>query len=771
MAESSRATAHLPGSEPELARSLDLNRAAEVSGVALATYSCELSHLCVNRAYAALVGSEPENITGRPLADVLGSAALSALRPFIDQALRGERAQGTVRLPLAERWCTLCLTFTPQRSDGSVMGWYASFLDVTQEALEHEQLRESESTLRSFYSSSLCMMGVVEVAADNSELIHIYDSPSTARFLGAVSADLTGKTAHGAGPPPDIVALWIQKYRTAELNRSPVVFEYAHPLASGPRWLRCVVACIGPSGGGRTRFSYIADDITERKRSEQVLQESEHRFRNIADHAPVMIWVTDAAGHTVYINKAWTEYTGQSFEDVLGWGWLNALHPDDRERIRDLSAKAGLEPVRLEFRVRRVDGTYGWVIDISAPRFAANGEHLGYTGMVIDITEHKRMEQELQAADRRKDEFLATLAHELRNPLTPIRNAVQVLRLRGSADPAAQNAQEMIARQVSHMVRLIDDLLDVSRITRGKLQLQKEPVDLLSVLRHAVDNVRPDCDRHAHVLTLSAPGSPIRVDADRVRLVQVFANILDNACKYTPPQGCIDLEAAVQGPDVFVRVRDNGIGIPEDQLAAVFNLFTQVPRSTKDVQAGLGIGLSLVRSLVHMHGGEVEARSAGPGAGSEFIIRLPLLQQTTAGPDHECPPAKPAQARRVLVVDDSYDVTESMTMLLQLMGSDVETAHDGEEAVQKTGAYHPDVVLLDIGLPKMDGYEACRRIRAQPDGQSMFVVAVTGWGQEMDRRKSKEAGFDDHVVKPVDYETLLSLLARERGSGDGARVQ
>ena len=372
--------------------------------------------------------------------------------------------------------------------------------------------------------------------------------------------------------------------------------------------------------------------------------------------------------------------------------------------------------------------------------------------------------EQLAEADRRKDEFLATLAHELRNPLAPIRNALHILRsARGSGNPADQRLHDMMDRQIGHMVRLVDDLLEISRITRGKIELRPETVDVQAVIRSAVDTSRPLLDAAGHDLEIALPETLLIVHADPVRLSQVVANLLNNSAKYTPGGGKISLAVVEDEGDVVISVRDTGVGIPAEMLPRVFELFTQVDRTRKHSQGGLGIGLALVKSLVEMHRGRVEARSEGLGHGSEFIVRLPLLTAASGSPGDTALAAgsrgENLPRRRVLIVDDNRDAAESLALLLQLSGYDVRTAHDGLSALQTLDDYTPAVVLLDIGMPGMDGYEVARRVREKPGLQDILLVALTGWGQEEDRRRSNQAGFDRHLVKPVDPEVLHGLLA------------
>jgi signal transduction histidine kinase/ActR/RegA family two-component response regulator len=375
------------------------------------------------------------------------------------------------------------------------------------------------------------------------------------------------------------------------------------------------------------------------------------------------------------------------------------------------------------------------------------------------LAERKRAEEALKEADRRKDEFLAILAHELRNPLAPIRNSLHILRLASTDDTSAGRVADILDRQVDHMVRLVDDLLEVSRITRGKIELRREPIELVDVLQSAFETSRPLLEAAGHEFTMTIPPNRLVVDADAVRLAQVFANLLNNAAKYTDAGGQIRLTVVPEGRVVAITVRDTGIGIPADMLPHVFELFAQVDHHASRSPGGLGIGLTLVRSLVEMHGGTVHARSGGAGHGSEFIVRLPLAPVQPVRRSKKPNDVHSAIAqRRVLVVDDNRDAAESLGMLLTLLGADVQVEFSGPAALDAIAASRPSVVLLDIGMPGMSGLEVARRVRQQPELNAVKLIALTGWGQEEDRRRSEMAGFDRHLVKPIAFEELEALL-------------
>lgn len=371
----------------------------------------------------------------------------------------------------------------------------------------------------------------------------------------------------------------------------------------------------------------------------------------------------------------------------------------------------------------------------------------------------RESERLLMETDRRKDEFLATLAHELRNPLAPIRNSVQIMRLTGVEGEVAEQARETIERQVTHLVRLVDDLLDVSRINRNKFELRRERVALAVIVQSAVETSRPLIEASGQEFTVSLPSRTVWVNADLTRMAQAVSNLLNNAAKYTPEGGRIRLSAERRGEDAVVRVRDTGIGIPQEMLPHIFEMFRQVDSTQERSHGGLGIGLTLVKNLVEMHFGTVEVRSDGAGRGSEFVLRLPVAQAPEKLSTDPVSETAKIDRRRILVVDDNLDSAESLAMLLKHAGHEIRTAHDGLEALEAAEAFRPDVILLDIGMPKLNGIEVARRIRKKPWGGSIVLVALTGWGQQEDRARSREAGFDDHLVKPVEHATLTRLLA------------
>ncbi|MEW4570319.1 PAS domain S-box protein [Tautonia sp. JC769] len=536
------------------------------------------------------------------------------------------------------------------------------------------------------------------------------------------------------------------------------------------RWVSAVAYPLRDAAGRVREVVLVHEDITERRRAEEALRGSEFRFRLLADAMPQIVWVTRPDGYHEYYNRRWYEYIGCTPEECLGHGWNAPLHPDDRQRSIDrweLALRTG-EPYEIEYRFRSKEGEYRWFLARAMPVRDDAGRIERWFGTCTDIEDMKRSEEAIREGDRRKDEFLATLAHELRNPLAPIRTVLHLMREPAEGGHEAERA--MAERQVAHLARLIDDLMDVARISKGKLELHTEVVDLHTVVRQAIETARPQIEDRRHRLKASLPEGPIRLEADPTRLEQVFWNLLNNAAKYTEPGGRIDLSAEAVDGRVVVRVRDTGLGIAPEMLPHVFQMFVQVGDHRQYAQGGLGIGLGLVRTLVELHGGSITAHSEGPGTGSEFVVRLPV---PLASPPEPSPPGGDRRQdsegdlprRRILIVDDNADAANVLAKLLGwVYGQEVRVAHDGPAGLEAAEALRPEVILLDIGLPGMDGHEVARRLRGRPETGRATLVALTGWGQESDRRRSREAGFDHHLVKPVDPDDLIELL-RNIGPG------
>jgi PAS domain S-box-containing protein len=469
-------------------------------------------------------------------------------------------------------------------------------------------------------------------------------------------------------------------------------------------------------------------------------------------------------------NKGAERLFGYNAHEAVGKSIHLIVPPESRDeeaqfldRLRHGESIDHLEVVRV-----RKDGTRLDVEITISPVHDRHGSVIGASTTARDITSRKEFEARQQEADRRKDEFLATLAHELRNPLAPISSGLHILKTADAArrspeeGGAGSTALEIMERQVAQMVRLVDDLLDVARITTGKVELRCEIIDLAGAIRDAAETSRPLMEANGQPLSVQLPAAPVYVNADRTRLAQVFANLLNNSAKFSERGQPIAIELTADGAHAVVRVRDAGAGIPADALPKIFDMFRQAEIGTGRARgAGLGIGLSLVKRIAEMHGGSVQAFSEGPGRGSEFVVTLPRAEagRVAAGPAAAHTPHRRGAGRRILVVDDNLDAAESLATLLAINGHETRMAHDGASAVEEAEAFKPDVVFLDIGMPAVDGHETARRIRREPWGKNMVLVALTGWGQTEDRRRSKEAGFDHHLVKPADPVVVEKLIA------------
>jgi PAS domain S-box-containing protein len=505
-----------------------------------------------------------------------------------------------------------------------------------------------------------------------------------------------------------------------------------------------------------------------RERLQQLATISEReQFRTTLSCMAEGVLVTDIEGRLTHMNPAAEGMTGRSLIDSIGKPWREVfvVRRDDGQE----GAESGLERALGEGRILHLQAPLVLLPRAAAPLpIAYSAAPLRdvedrVTGVVVvfrDESERRRTELALRNADQRKDEFLATLAHELRNPLSPISTGLDLLEATAGDPRSAAEVRTMMRRQTQHMVRLIDDLMDLSRITRDKLELRKDRCELADVIRDAVEAVRPLVEDARHQLTVRVPEKPLPLFADANRLTQVVTNLLNNAAKYTPAPGRIDLTAEHTGGEVVLTVSDSGIGIPADKLGQVFEMFTQIHESSESGHCGLGIGLALVKRLVEMHGGTVEATSRGTNLGATFRVRLPALSEASAAEPIEVRPRSEQGAvrRRILIVDDNADALDSLSRLVALMGNDVRQAQNGLEAIELAKSFAPDLVLMDLGMPKLNGYEAAQRMREQPWGQDLAIVATTGWGKEEDFRRTAEAGFDHHLVKPISLNALKEVL-------------
>jgi PAS domain S-box-containing protein len=670
------------------------------------------------------------------------------------------------------------------RRRGPGAGFVAAIVNVTEGQRTREALRESEERLRTL-SDNLPHGAVYQGLGDPEGRRSVtYISAGIERLFGVTPAEVMADANALYGLIHEEDQRRVQAEEEIALRGlAPFDCEFRSWTRWGSIvWVHCRSAPRRlPTG--QVVWEGVILDVTDRKRAEadlaRLTAESE-RLRRLYETAlsntADFNYTFDLEGRVTYANEPLLALWGKPLHEAVGKNFFDLGYPPElAERLQRQIRKVidTRRPLRDETPYASPAGTREYEY-IFVPVVGASGAVEAVAGSTRDISDRKALEVTLQEqaeqllqADRRKDEFLAMLAHELRNPLAPIRNAAQVIRLLGTTEPNVQRSTEVIERQVQTMARLVDDLLDVSRITTGKIKLQKEPVELATVVARAVEAARPLIEARRHALTVRLPPEAMRLEADVTRLAQVVGNLLANAAKYTENGGRIELGVARHGNIAVVRVRDNGVGIPAAMLPRIFDLFVQVDRSLARSEGGLGIGLTLVKSLVEMHGGSVEAHSEGLGRGSEFVVRLPVLQtRHDPNPDQaERSGDYPSPPRRILVVDDNVDAAASLAMLLQVEQHDVRTAHDGPTALHVAEAFRPEVIFLDIGLPRMDGYEVARRLRKQAGLEKTLLVALTGYGQEEDRRRSQQAGFDAHLVKPADPVALQQLLAGLGGGG------
>jgi PAS domain S-box-containing protein len=604
------------------------------------------------------------------------------------------------------------------------------------------------------------------------------DAEGRVTFMNGVAESLTGWMQSEAAGRPLADVFQIVNEGSREPGANPALRALREGTVVGlanhtiliardgtERFIDDSAAPIRDDSGAAVGAVLVFRDVTERRKAE----EAQARLATIVDSSQDAIISKTLDG----VIRSWNAGAERLFDytahEAIGQPITLIIPPDRRDEEYEILARISLGERIEHFETVRVS-KQGRLIDISltvSPIRDRDGRIIGASKIARDITDRKRVDKALEEANQRKDQFIALLAHELRNPLAPLRNGLQVIRLAGTDASAVAQARDMMDRQLGHMVRLIDDLLDISRVSQNKMELRRSRVLLKDVISSAVETARPAIEEAGHEFTISLPPEPVYLDADLTRLAQVFSNLLNNSAKYTERGGRILLAAERQGSEVIVSVRDTGLGIPANDLPRIFDMFSQVDRSIERSTGGLGIGLALVKGLVEMHGGTVTAMSAGQGKGSTFMVKLPAFERTAApvaAVRSESEPHYAGPLRRILVVDDNRDSANSMAIMLKLMGNEVRTAHDGIEAVEAAQEFRPKAILMDLGMPRLNGYEATRQIREQTWGRQMLIIALTGWGQEADRSQSQEAGCDGHLVKPVNLSDLESLLTELEGS-------
>ncbi len=718
----------------------------------------------VNEAFYQLVGHR--ELIGRPAFEVLPEAAECGCREILLQVMATGKPFAGFELPVTvarkpgeapeERF--IDGIYLPLfEGDGTCQRVLGHGVDVTVYVKERKQAEEALRAREDRFRRALEVdtVGII-FFGKQGEIIEANDA--FLKMSGLCREDgRAGLLQCNMRTPPEWMGIFLRAVGESKATGRITPFEQEFVREDGSRWWASFIAKQLDENEG---VGYVID-ITKRKRAEQGLRESEVRFRVMAEASPALTWQVDAQGNAVYLNQRYMDMVGMNSQELMPTGWRSVLHPEDAPAYVAAFEQALRDRSHFQHRIRikTAKKEWRWLTSYALPWFTDAGEYAGHVGVSVDITEVVNAETALLEADRRKDEFLATLAHELRNPLAPISNALALM-ARPDGIPAVSHLLPVINRQVNYMVRLVDDLLEISRITSGKVELRRAVTDLTIVLRNAVDASLPLIDENKHKLSISIPEAPLIVYADGVRLEQVFTNLLNNAARYTRKGGQIWLTIRQEDKDAVVSVRDNGIGILPGMLPRLFDMFAQERRNGIGTQEGLGIGLNLVYRLVKMHGGTVEAGSEGKDRGSEFVVHLPLSEMPVHenSDESEKTASTVPEGMRVLVVDDNHDAAEVLCMLLESMGINAQAVNSGPAALTAIPAYLPNVILMDIGMPGMSGHDVARHIREQPQFNNIKLVALTGWGQEEDRRDSKASGFDHHLTKPVNFKVLKDLL-------------
>jgi PAS domain S-box-containing protein len=727
----------------------------------------------LNAVAESLTGWTQREAAGQPLDAVFRIVNEDTRKPVENPAARALRdgvvvglANHTVLLPKQGGERPIDDSAAPIKDgDGNVSGCVLIFRDVT---AARRSARDKSRQL----SDARLLAAIVESSDDgivskSLEGIILTWNAGAERVFGHTAAEAIGRHI-SLVIPPDRIAEEDAIIASLKAGQRIEHFVTERMRRDGSRiWVSLTISPIKDDDGNVVGASKIVRDVTRQRQVEADRQ----KFVTLIETSTDFIGICDLEGVPFFVNRAGLEMVGLAdLDEARGKPVASFFFPEDQDRIVNeffpSVLKNGHGEIEIRFRHFKT-GEARWMAYKVLTLPDADGRPVAYATVSQDVTERKRLEDDLRMlaadlseANRRKNEFLAMLAHELRNPLAPISNAVRAMRLRAGDGPAGDQAYPMLERQIGQLVRLVDDLLDMSRISRGKIELRKQDLELGPVIEQAVEATRALYGNLNQELTIAMPPRPVYLSGDPARLAQIVGNLLNNACKFTDRGGHIALTVAEEAGQALIRVRDDGIGIATGQMPMLFEMFMQADTSPDRAQAGLGIGLTLVKRLVELHGGTITARSDGLGRGSEFEVRLPTLSEA---PRPQAPVAveapSPQTPRRILIVDDNEDGAESLAMLLEASGHEAHEVHDGLAAIAAAEHLRPDLVLLDIGLPRMNGYDVCRRIRQQPWGRDLMLVALTGWGQEEDRQRSKEAGFDAHLVKPVDFDLLDRLLA------------
>ncbi|HEY0883724.1 MAG TPA: PAS domain S-box protein [Ramlibacter sp.] len=584
-------------------------------------------------------------------------------------------------------------------------------------------------------------------------------NPGAEKLKGYSRDQILGQHFSVFYPPEVVAAGWPQEELRRATERGRFEDEGWRVRKDGTRfWANVVITALRDSGGKLTGFAKITRDLTERREHENALRQSEARFRLLVDSVrDYAIFMLDVNGNVRSWNAGAQALKGYAAEDIIGRHFGAFYTPDDQAAGKPaavlVSARQHGRTEQEGWRVRN-DGSLFWANVVVTAMRDERGELIGFAKVTRDMTDRRRLE-ELERSSRMMSQFLAMLAHELRNPLAPMRNAVTLMQLEPTTSPALRSARDILDRQLTHVTRLVDDLLDIGRLTTGKIRLQREDVSVADLVARAVETARPLIEARRHTLSIELPPQPVHVEADPTRLSQIMQNLLVNAAKYTPDGGRVAVKAVAADGFVTISVSDNGRGIAHGDLQRIFELFAQGDNGTPN-DSGLGVGLTLARSLAEMHGGRLDAESPGPGQGSTFLLRLPL------GQHQQQPASQAASAFKVLVVDDNRDSADSACAIIRLLGCDAECAYDGASALAAAARWQPQMVLLDLAMPGLDGYKTLGRLRTLPAMDHAHVVAMTGYGSQQDRQRTADAGFDGHLTKPVELDALTRLIGSVR---------
>jgi PAS domain S-box-containing protein len=712
-----------------------------------------------NKSAERIFGFTAEEVIGKITKQLYPADRRNEEEELLERVRNGERIEHfeTVRIHKDGSRVDVALTLSPLKDhQGHIIGASKVMRDITAIKKAREAVRLSEERFH--------------LLADNvAQLIWMADADGSNFWFNQRWTEFSGMTLEQLRVDTKSLHHPDHHERVNESLKAQaekgLQWEEQFPLKSKEgvyHWFLAMAMPVKDAEGRVVRWFGTLTDITKERADRELIQESEERFRMLADHMSQMAYMADARGMITWVNRRWIDYTGLDVDQMNNGGWGRVVDPAHFNGMASSysSVQAKGEPWEYVFRLRSTTGEYRWFLSRSVPIKNENGEVQRWFGTNTDITEQKLAEEALEESARHKDHFLATLAHELRNPLAPLKNGLQLMELSPDDPDTLETTRAMMVRQLDHMVRLVDDLMDLSRISSGKIELVVEQVELAPVVATALESCKPLIERREHDLSVHQEDAPLFVHGDKARLTQVVANLVNNAAKYTPPGGRITVAVEQQQGEVVVRVKDTGIGIEPNAMPRVFDMFAQISADHRSDTSGLGIGLNIVQRLVHMHKGRITGHSEGLGKGCEFTVHLPLVPVMTASTPEAAPlpKADTMATRRVLVVDDNQDAAISMSLILKKQGHVVETAHDGVEGVAKAELFRPHVIFMDIGMPRMNGYEACKTVRTKSWGRDIFIIALSGWGQAEDRTRSEEAGFDEHIVKPIERKTLIRLI-------------